>query len=153
MDNQTTAQAIQRAIGAHGAWKTKFRAAARTGHLPATVQTIAADDQCEFGRLLKALAPDLQDDADFAAIRRMHADFHMRAGRLAQHIVAGDADRVNFELGKDGAFETCSHALSARLADWRIKLKYQGEPPAMPATMPASRPAAMPALSRSHARS
>ena len=128
MDTQTTATAIQKAIGAHAAWKLKFRVAPRTGALPAPVETIAADDQCAFGRLLAALAPELEGDPDFRAVRVLHADFHANAGRLAQVIVAGDSERVAFELGAGGSFEKRALALSARLADWRIKLKYRSGP-------------------------
>lgn len=132
MDTETTAAAIREAIRAHGAWKLQFRKAARTGNLPAPVQTIAADDQCAFGQLLQALAPQFENDADYRTIRAMHADFHANAGKLAQHIVAGDTERVSFELCEGGAFERRSLALSARLADWRIKLKYRSGPTGMP---------------------
>ncbi len=140
MDTHTTATAIQKAIGAHGTWKLKFRTAARTGVRPAPLQTIAAADQCAFARVWKALAPELEGDAGFAAIRVLHADFHASVGRIAQCIVAGDSARVSFELGEGGSFERCSLALSNRLADWGIKLKYR------------SRPAGVPPISRRCAR-
>jgi hypothetical protein len=124
----TTATAIHKAIGAHGIRKLKSRDAARTGQLPAPAQTIAADDQCEFGRLLKSLAPEFANDADYETIRAMHADFHASAGRLAQCIVTGDSEGVTFELGESGSFEKHSLALSARLADWRITSNTGREP-------------------------
>lgn len=50
MSNQQILEEIQKATGAHGAWKLRLRTATLTGKSDFTPQKVKCDDQCEFGK-------------------------------------------------------------------------------------------------------
>ena len=77
---------VDKVIGAHAQWKTKFRAAInRKEHLDA--ETIAKDDCCELGKWIHGPAKlRLGRNPQFTELLRSHHRFHTEAGEIARVI-------------------------------------------------------------------
>ncbi|GIX15226.1 MAG: hypothetical protein KatS3mg118_3185 [Paracoccaceae bacterium] len=106
--------------GAHGAWKLKLRTACTTGALPVPAADVARDDACAFGRWLRQIGADpaLRRSAHYDRVRRLHADFHRVAGRVAERVARGDLAAARQEL-EGGGFDGASAALRDALMAWR----------------------------------
>lgn len=119
MGLQNKSEMIRQAIGAHGAWKLKLRTAAKTGRADFSPETIACDDQCEFGKWLGQIAPNAAGDPHFARVQDLHSRFHLAAGHVASLIKSGDLDAARGELADGSAFARGSAQLTDALNDWK----------------------------------
>ena len=67
---------IDKAIGAHGMWKTRLKQAIETGKSEVSVETIRQDNQCNFGKWLygSTLSAADKSSAQYKTVRELHAE-------------------------------------------------------------------------------
>lgn len=110
---------ITKAIGAHGLWKIRLRNAIDSGKADANPADVAKDNLCAFGQWLHG--PSLSDtarmSADFATVRRLHADFHKCAARVLEHVSGGR--KVEADALLAGEYTRISADLTAAMLKWR----------------------------------
>jgi|SRR6056297_1850214 len=106
------------AIGAHGAWKFRLRAAARKGADEEMVRQAGDHHGCAFGQWLDSLPGDvrLSQVANDTIVR--HAEFHRVASRAAQLIKQGETEAALGMLETE--FAGASQALTAAVSRWRM---------------------------------
>jgi len=111
-------QSLTQAIGAHGAWKFRLRAAIRKGADEALVTQAGDHHGCAFGCWLDSLPDDvrLRQEASETIVR--HAEFHRVASRAAQLIKQGRIDAAQDMLEVE--FTAASQALTAAVSRWRM---------------------------------
>ena len=82
MTNANLIYQIDEAIGAHGMWKMRLRAAMRTGKSDISAHEAGCDGNCKFGQWLNstALSAEAKADVPYKVVKRVHADFHRSAG-------------------------------------------------------------------------
>ena len=106
------------AIGAHGAWKFRLRAAIRKGADEALVAQAGDHHGCAFGRWLDSLPSDVRLEQEASETIVRHAAFHRAASRAAQLIKQGRPDAAGDMLEAD--FTQASQALTAAVSRWRM---------------------------------
>lgn len=112
---------IDKAIGAHGMWKTRLKQAIESGKSDISVETIRQDNQCNFGKWLYggSLSAADKSSVHYKTVRDLHAEFHRCAARVADLALTGmkgDADKM---LALDGDFTTVSARLTAAMMEWK----------------------------------
>lgn len=114
------AQQIDRAIGAHGMWKTRLKDAVTTGVSEFNVETVKVDNRCEFGRWLHQEA-SVQTRADprYAQVRTLHAQFHQEAAAVLAQALAGKQTEARAALALRSPFASASARLTQAMVDWR----------------------------------
>ena len=113
---------IDRAIEAHAAWKQKLTAAINEGRCEQSPEEIGCDDKCAFGKWLYGESLDAETKArkPYEVTRRLHAEFHQVAGKVARLAETGDRG-VAFQL-MDGEYSARSDILSRALKKWRSEV-------------------------------
>ncbi|MBP6902866.1 MAG: cache domain-containing protein [Burkholderiaceae bacterium] len=96
------------AIQAHRDWKVKLRKAiGEQGQVDA--EALCRDDRCPLGRWLHGPGGRRWGGRPvFQALVDKHAQFHQRAGEVAQRINAADYERARSLLGAESAFSAAS---------------------------------------------
>ena len=110
---------IDKAIGAHGLWKTRLRDAISNGHTDAKVDTVRRDDVCEFGRWLYSdtVARGFKTSGEYEDIRKSHAAFHQAAADVLEAVLNGRKDDATAIMSTRGAFSRISSQLIRLLKD------------------------------------
>ena len=87
---------ITSAIGAHSVWKSHLKEAVSSGNLDVPLETIAADDACQFGRWLVTVAAEARTTyaQQHALVKGRHAHFHERAARVAELATTGHREKA-----------------------------------------------------------
>lgn len=112
---------IDKAIYAHGMWKIRLKTAIDTGAFDTPVDTIRVDNQCAFGKWLYGETLDAADRAsiDYQAVRKLHAEFHQAAARVAELALAGRKPEAEKLMGPDAEFASVSMKLTMAMMDWK----------------------------------
>jgi len=107
---------IKKAIGAHGMWKERLKAAIRTRKGDITVEQAGRDDRCEFGKWLNEFAEG-NTSPHLARIKELHRAFHheVAAVLLAVRENRGNAEEL---LGIGSPFAHASALLTAEMLAW-----------------------------------
>ncbi|MBK7906668.1 MAG: CZB domain-containing protein [Gemmatimonadetes bacterium] len=115
---------IDKAIGAHGMWKTRLKTAIGTGKIDVPVATIRADDQCEFGKWLagSAIPAAVKGSPRYAEVRKLHAEFHQQAARVAALATEGKKAEAEQAVALTGPFSGASARLTAAMQGWKTEL-------------------------------
>jgi methyl-accepting chemotaxis protein len=116
----STSSAIQDAIGAHTAWKSRLSSAMVNGRLDIPVATIKADNQCKFGKWLygpEFPAADKQTER-FRVLKQLHSRFHEETAKVAELAITGQRDAAEKAMGPYSEFSHVSAALVKVLMDW-----------------------------------
>lgn len=121
MTPPTTRTEITEAIGAHGAWKTRLRAAALAGNSTLDPAQVADGHICRFGTWLDGYVKANPNDRDARRISDIHQQFHRCAGTVAMSIVEGRTDEALREI-ETGRFKQISGDLVAQMMDWRSRV-------------------------------
>ena len=110
---------INAAIGAHGAWKVRLKAAINTGTCDVTPAAASCDDTCAFGGWLygATISPATRAGTPYQVIRRLHAEFHQCAGQVLSHVATGNKPGAQKVL--DGEFTERSEKLVRALHKWK----------------------------------
>jgi hypothetical protein len=118
----TQTDEITKAIGAHGAWKTKLQNAIQAGRSDITPEQIAADNRCVFGQWLQSLSPAEQRSPDCQQVKALHAQFHREASVVLSLALEGRKEQALQSMGVGGGFSKASSNLTARMMAWKSKL-------------------------------
>lgn len=110
---------LDKAIGAHGMWKTRLRGAIETGKLDATIETIKVDDQCAFGKWLYTLSTVDKSSNHFKTVKEFHADFHKTAARVAELALSGKKAEAEKMIAQGGEYATISSKLTQAMMEWK----------------------------------
>lgn len=63
------------------------------------VATVASDCNCALGEWLHSTAKQqFGETADYQELRRVHADFHLKAGEILNNVLNGDQDKAKSNL-------------------------------------------------------
>ena len=112
---------LERAIGAHGAWKIKLRMAIETGKVDAQLEEIRTDDHCAFGKWLHG--PTLTEtdklSPHYRKVLELHAEFHKTAARVAGLAVVGQRTEAESLMSLRGDYSTISTQLTLAMIDWK----------------------------------
>jgi len=111
---------LMKAIGTHGQWKMKLRTAIGTGKLDSPIEVIRSDNACEFGKWMGAFkATDASDAEVVPRIRKLHAEFHTVAGRIAELAAQGKQKEAEDALSDGGSFAKASALLTDAIMEWK----------------------------------
>lgn len=114
----STQDEIKKAVGAHGMWKARLRAAITNGTAVPTPAQAAVDNACDFGRWLYALPAAQTRDAHFATVKDLHARFHAEAANVLRLVDAGKSAEATKAIGNGSPFDQVSTKLTNTLMDW-----------------------------------
>jgi methyl-accepting chemotaxis protein len=111
---------LQTAINAHSAWRARLKAASASGKFDVPVSTVKADNQCQFGKWLCGadLPPAQKQTEQYRKVKRLHAQFHEEASKVAQFAISGQRDAADKALGLSGDFSKTSSALMDAIHQW-----------------------------------
>ena len=118
-------QEIDKAIGAHGMWKTRLKMAIDTGAVDTPVETIRLDNQCALGKWLYGTTLNTQDKTteNYKSVQSLHADFHKSAARVAELALSGKKTDAEKMMSLNGEFSVVSGKLIGALMEWKKKSK------------------------------
>lgn len=102
------------AIEAHAAWRERLATAITARGEGLDLRVVAADDQCELGRLLHRLGE--AGGPALAELKAEHARFHQHAARIVQ--MAKDGRVLAAQRALQGEYEAISGELMHLLHDW-----------------------------------
>lgn len=118
--------AIEEAIGKHVAWMSLIREAVLEAPTGIDVESIRADDRCEFGQWLYAShwLPEERATEDYQDVLRVHAAFHDLAAEVAMLAASGRVVEAYTLLY--GEYVTMSGRLAIALRAWQAALRRGG---------------------------
>jgi methyl-accepting chemotaxis protein len=109
---------LTQAVSAHVAWKTKLRTAISKKETM-DINTISADNCCEFGKWLHGEAKAMSGLAAYKDTLSKHATFHKVAGKVATAINARKYLEAEAMLGADTEYATASTAVSIAISNFK----------------------------------
>lgn len=114
-------QEIDKAIGAHGMWKTRLKMAIDTGLIDIPVDTIRVDNQCALGKWLYGTTLNAQDksSANYQNVKILHVQFHKSAARVAELALSGKKTDAEKMMALNGEFSVISGNLISALMEWK----------------------------------
>lgn len=117
----TTRTEIAEAIGAHGAWKTRLKAAALAGAANLDPATVADGHRCRFGLWIDGHIKAHPNDRDARRISDLHQQFHRCAGGVALSIREGRSAEALQDI-ETGRLKQITETLVAEMMAWRRKV-------------------------------
>lgn len=114
---------INEAVGAHAMWKQRLRTAIDKGTSEFTVDTVAKDDACEFGKWLygPTLSPVDKAMAEYQSVKGLHAQFHQCASKVLKCALTGKQADAESMMGNAGEFAAISAHLTRAMTAWKTK--------------------------------
>lgn len=112
---------IEKAIGAHGMWKTRLKTAIDSGQIDTPVETIKKDNQCAFGKWLygSTLTASDKTSEHYRQILDLHAEFHRIAGQVVELALQGKRKEAEQMMSLNGAYSSISAKLTKAMIDWK----------------------------------
>ena len=85
---------VSAAMDAHNNWKARLVDAIESGKIDGTVDGIRVDDNCLFGHWLYGaeLTEEMKSSENYLEVKRVHAEFHHQAARIAELALQGDKE-------------------------------------------------------------
>ncbi len=122
MENDVIIDNIMSAVVAHSKWKTRLHTGIQMGKIDAPSVQISRDDQCEFGQWLhgEQIDEETKRSKPYKVIKRLHAEFHGCAGKIAHRVEQGEIDAAKSLLEDD--YREASRKLMLALTLWRTEL-------------------------------
>lgn len=118
----TNVEAVTKAIGTHGNWKSRLASAIETGKCTVTVATARADCECEFGKWLISLPAADAVDPEVKQAKTLHTRFHQEAGKVLDLALNGKKDEAHKSMSMGGPYAQASANLTSHMMGWRKKL-------------------------------
>ena len=117
-------QEIDKAIGNHGMWKLRLKAAIDSGRLETPIEGIRGDRDCPFGKWLHGptIAPSTRNSVHFARVSALHAQFHETTARVAQLATNGQREEATAEITGTGEFSRKHREMAAAMEEWKQAL-------------------------------
>lgn len=109
---------IDAAIAAHAMWKLKLKNAIDSGEIP-DIATVAADNQCAFGKWLYSTPPSGPHAAHYAKVKQLHAEFHRATAAILTDLKAGRVKSSETAIAPGTAFFEVSSKLTQALVAWK----------------------------------
>ncbi len=118
----STRDEISRAIGAHGMWKQRLRAAIASGKSELAPADVARDNLCDFGKWLHSdsTAGD-RASPEYRQVLDLHAQFHRCASGVLSAALAGNHTVAENAMGLSGEFTSISADLTKAMMNWKAK--------------------------------
>ena len=132
---------IEQAMGAHSAWRKRFRDFLN-GRGSFDIATVGANDQCQFGQWLNCEGSRLMPAGLYDEIRAAHDDFHRIAACIVQKIKDKQFAEARKELAADGSFNQASEELKGILLRATLRAPGGASPAAEAAPATGSAPQA-----------
>lgn len=122
MSTHIYVEEIKTAIGAHGAWKMKLKAAITTGKTDLQPNVVRCDDQCALGKWLygPSIDQNTRMGMPYKVNKRVHAEFHECAARVVELVLRQKSEEAKSLL--EGEFTERSEKLVRALTKWRGEL-------------------------------
>jgi methyl-accepting chemotaxis protein len=116
---------IDKAIGAHGLWKTRLKTAIDSGKSEMPVETIREDNQCAFGKWLYGPSLTSADKASshYKTVKDLHAEFHKTAAHVTELAVSGKKADAQSMMSLNGAYAAVSGKLTQAMLEWKTLSK------------------------------
>lgn len=88
------------ALEAHTAWTRRLEEKiCGVNNEQLNVATVASDCECKLGKWIHGTAKQQFGGlADYEELRRVHADFHLKAGEILNNVLNGEQDRASSNL-------------------------------------------------------
>lgn len=115
-------EAINKAIGSHGLWKSNLTEAIQTGKSELTVAKASSDSQCEFGKWLATLSPAEASHPEVVKVKGLHTAFHAAAGSTLGLALSGKKPEALKSMEIGGAFAKASAELTMHMMAWKKSL-------------------------------
>lgn len=93
---------MREALDAHMAWTRRLESKL-TGKSSESLRlaTVASDCECTLGKWLHGPAKQMFGDSpDYEELRKVHADFHLRAGEILNNVINGERGSAESNLKK-----------------------------------------------------
>lgn len=121
MTTVTIKDQITAAIGAHGLWKGRLRAAIDKGKSDFPVDAVRDDRQCSFGKWLFGPELDAQDkkSTHYKICVDLHRRFHLAAAGVMALALAGKKLEAAQALDGNHDFKKLSTELTRVLIAWK----------------------------------
>ena len=113
---------INKAIAAHGRWKTHLRQAIETGKSEWKADSVRSDSLCDFGKWLHSCSSAEKATERWTKIRDLHAEFHREAARILTLALAGRKSEAEGAIALGSHFSKTSADLTLALVSWRDSL-------------------------------
>jgi hypothetical protein len=110
---------ITKAIGAHGMWKMRLRSAIDSGKADVNSVEVAKDNVCPFGQWLygSTIPTPTRASADYASVRKLHADFHKCASKVLECVALGH--KAEADALMVGEYAKVSGDLTTAMMKWK----------------------------------
>lgn len=91
---------MKEALDAHTAWTRRLEGKISGENKESlAVATVASDCECQLGKWIHSTAKkQFGSIADFEELRRIHADFHLKAGEILNNVLNGDEAKASSNL-------------------------------------------------------
>lgn len=112
---------LDKAIGAHGSWKTRLKTAIETGKIEVSIDTIKVDNQCAFGKWFygSTLNPQDKTSTHYKTVKELHAEFHKIAAKVAELAINGKKSDAEKMMAVGGEYSKISSKLTQAMIDWK----------------------------------
>lgn len=124
---------IEQALEAHAAWRKRFRDYLN-GRGSFDVESVGANDQCQFGKWLNREGGRLMPTSLHADIRSAHDEFHRVAAGVVQKIKDRQFAEARHDLAADGPFNRASETLRCHLLKASLREPGSASPKQEPAS-------------------
>jgi Chemoreceptor zinc-binding domain len=112
---------ITSAIGAHGMWKNRLRAAIEAGTADLTVNVVRDDHQCTFGKWLHGanLSSEIKNSHHFRKCAEFHRRFHIVASEILSLAISGKKEEASEKMKPGQEFCRVSTELTNAMLGWK----------------------------------
>jgi methyl-accepting chemotaxis protein len=114
------ADEINKAIGAHGMWRTRLKMAIESGKSAFSLERVRSDNQCDFGKWLYSLASVQKDTIHWKKVQELHQAFHVEAARVLELALKGQKEEAEKELDFNSSFSKASNDLTSAMVKWKL---------------------------------
>jgi len=112
---------IDKAVGAHSAWKQRLKGAIDTGKSEVTVDNAAKDNVCPFGQWLygTTIAAGAKGLPGYNEVRTIHANFHKAAAAILDLALKGKKAEATALMGVTAEYSKVSAQLTQAMMKWQ----------------------------------
>ena len=112
---------IDKAVGAHSAWKQRLKTAIDTGKSEVTVENACKDNVCAFGQWLygSTIAAGAKGLPGYNEVKGLHATFHKHAGEILDLALKGKKAEATGLMGVTANYSKVSAQLTQAMIKWQ----------------------------------
>lgn len=116
---------VNSAIATHSIWKSRLERAIDAGVFDSPVETIARDDECNFGKWLlygQSITQAIRDTEEYKRVADTHAKFHHAAAKVVELAISDDKIGAAKLMASTGEYTLITTKLVRELEAWADKL-------------------------------